>query len=178
MAEQVMTELTEHQKRNAADAAAKKADDAGTAKRAEAKAELDFLSKELAAIEARTLSGAPSLTPKEIILDLSDLQAKHPDKVVRWVNIKAPGVADRRRLDGYIRLPESEGGREIGGEVAVFVTSKRLHEHRVAELNKATEARLRAHRTEVENTAEAIAKELRDKYGISINAERILVNEE
>lgn len=144
----------------------------------EKKAHLDALSAALAHMEAQQLSGAPNLTPKEILLDLSDLQAKHPDRHFRWVNVKVPGVADRRRLDGYIRLPESDGGRELGGEIAVFVTTKRIHEKRVARNDKATKDRLRAHRAEVEVAAEAVVRELRDKYGLKVSLDRILVDEE
>lgn len=139
---------------------------------------VDKLKQALDKIEAQTLSGAASLTPKELMLDLSDLKKAHPDKHFRWVNIKAPGVADRRRLDGYIRLPESEGGRVIGDEVAVFVTSQRIHEHRLAELKKANQARLSAHQADVERAVEGIVREARDKYGIKLDPKRILVNEE
>lgn len=139
---------------------------------------VDKLKQALDKIEAQTLSGAASLTPKELMLDLSDLQKAHPDKHFRWVNIKAPGVADRRRLDGYLRLPESEGGRVIGDEVAVFVTSQRIHEHRLAQLKETNKARLSAHQADVERVAEYVVRELRDKYGIKVDLDRILVNEE
>lgn len=164
MAETPMKEMLEHEK-----AAPKTASDA--------KHELDALTKALNHMEAQQLSGAANLTPKELMLDLSDLKEKHPDKHFRWVNIKAPGVADRRRLNGYIRLPESEGGRELGGEVAVFVTTAKIHESHVAKLKQAHEDRLRAHRTDVENAAESIVRELRDKYGVKVDLNRILVNE-
>jgi hypothetical protein len=159
-------------------AAAGKAEGEGPKSSQEKKATLDALSAALQHIEAQTLSGAAVLTPKEILLDLSDLQAKHPDKHFRWVNIRAPGVADRRRLDGYLRLPESDGGKELGGELAVFVTTKRLHEHRVAQHQKTTEERLQAHRAEVERIADGVARELRDKYGIKVDPSRLFVNEE
>lgn len=175
MSESVMKEIQQHQgtSKPAHTEEVKK-----QASQAEAKSNLDALSQALAHIEAQTLSGAPSLTPKEVLLDLSDLKAKHPDKHFRWVNIKAPGNADRRRLDGYIRLPESDGGRELGSELAVFVTTKRIHDHKLAQLAKANEARLRAHRAEVENVAEGVARELRDRYGIKVDLDRIFVNED
>lgn len=144
----------------------------------EKKASLDALTAALNHIEAQTLSGAAVLTPKEVLLDLSDLQAKHPDKHFRWVNIRSPGNADRRRLDGYLRLPESDGGKEMGGELAVFVTTQRIHEVRVARQKQMTKDRLNAHKAEVERQVDAIAKELRDKYGLKIDPARILVNEE
>lgn len=161
----------------AAEQVAIKKEEATTQKRAEASETLKNLQKALEHLENQTLSGAPNLTPKDVLLDLSDLQAKHPEMSFRWVNIRAPGKADRRRLDGYIRLPESEGGKELGGEVAVFVTSKKIFEHRVQKIKDLNKARLQAHRAEVENAVEAIAKELRDKYGMKIDASRILVDE-
>src|SRR5215203_2047415 len=102
----------------------------------EKKQALDAMSAQLAHIEAQVLSGAPDLTPKDVLLDLSDLVAKNPHLHYRWVNIRAPGKADTRRTNGYLRLPADEGGREVGGELAIFVTTKRLHEHRVAQIKK------------------------------------------
>jgi hypothetical protein len=178
MPDKVMSEIQQHQ--GSSEGAAKEAaQDAAKAQTQEAKkAHLDLLSETLKHIEAQTLSGTPDLTPKDLLLDLSELKAKHPDRAFRWVNIKAPGIADRRRLDGYIRLPEVDGGRELGGEVAIFVTTKRIHEHREAEIKKLNKQRLQAHRAEVENAVEAVARELRDKYGLKVSADRILVDEE
>ena len=178
MPDNVMTEIQQLQG-TAPGEAKEKAQDAAAKLTPEAKkANLDLLAETLKHIEAQTLSGAAVLTPKEILLDLSDLQAKHPDRAFRWVNIKAPGTADRRRLQGYIRLPESEGGRELGGEIAVFVTTQRIHEHMVEGIKKQNKQRLLAHRAEVENVVEAVARELRDKYGLKVDASRILVDEE
>ena len=178
MPDQVMSEIQQHQG-TAAGAAKEAAQDAAAAATQTAKkANLDLLAETLKHIEAQTLSGAAVLTPKEILLDLSDLKAKHPDRHFRWVNIKAPGNADRRRLNGYIRLPENEGGRELGGEVAIFVTTQRRHEHHEADLKKHNKQRLQAHRAEVENAVEAVARELRDKYGLVVDTKRILVDEE
>ena len=177
---QVMTEIQKLQGTDPA-AAEKKGlekEALDSARRAEAKSTLDNLSAALEHLENQQFSGAPNLTPKDVLLDLSDLQAQHPDKFFRWVNIKAPGKADRRRLDGFIRLPESVGGRELGGEVAIFVTSRKIHEAREQRIKDLNKARLKAHRAEVENAVEAIAKELRDKYGLKINPDRILVDEE
>lgn len=178
MPDNVMTELQEHQG-SSAGAAKEAAQDAAAAATQEAKkANLDLLAQTLEHIEAQTLSGAAVLTPKEVLLDLSDLKAAHPDRHFRWVNIKAPGNADRRRLGGYIRLPESEGGRQLGGEIAVFVTTQRIFEHHEAKIKSDNKKRLQAHRAEVENAVEAVARELRDKYGLKVDADRILVDEE
>lgn len=174
-----MTEIQKHQQGPAKqEAEGLKAEAEKSAKAATAKESLDLLQETLRKVEAQTLSGAPDLTPKDVLLDLSDLQAKHPDMHFRWGNIKAPGKQQQRRLDGYIRLPESEGGRELGGEVAVFVTSKKIFEMRTERIKKLNKARLQAHRAEVEQAVESVAKELRDKYGLKIDTKRILVDEE
>jgi len=179
MPDNVMSEIQEHQGSTNPGLAKELAQDAAAAETQEAKkARLDLLSETLKHIEAQTLSGVAVLTPKDILLDLSDLQKAHPDRHFRWVNIKAPGNADRRRLNGYIRLPEADGGRQLGGEVAVFVTTQRIHQQHEAEIKKANKQRLNAHRAEVENAVEAVARELRDKYGLKIDSERILVDEE
>lgn len=182
---QVMTEIQDFQKQNTDTRPEAQAEQAGLAaelaekeRSAAAGESLSLLKQTLEHVENQMFSGAPNLTPKDVLLDLSDLAAKHPEMHFRWVNIRAPGKADRRRLDGYIRLPASEGGRELGGEIAVFVTSKKIHESRVQRIKDLNKARLKAHRAEVENAVEAIAKELRDKYGLKVDPGRILVDEE
>lgn len=178
MPDHVMTEIQNLQDPAKQEAEGLKKEAETSVKRAEAKTTLEALEAALAKIEAQTLSGAPNLTPKDVLLDLSDLQAKHPDMHFRWANIRAPGKADRRRLDGYIRLPESEGGRELGGEVAVFVTSKKIYDARFQRVRDMNKARLNAHRAEVEQAVESVARELRDKYGLKVDTKRILVDEE
>lgn len=170
----VMTELNAEMQRKTAEAVGESVPKSTSEK----KEALDAMTEALRKIEAQTLSGAAVLTPKEVLLDLSDLQAKHPDRHYRWVNIRAPGQADRRRNDGYLRLPESEGGKELGGEIAIFVTTKRVFESRVARIKEQNRLRLEAHRAEVEEVVESVVRELRDKYGMQLDSSRILVDEE
>lgn len=143
----------------------------------EAKSNLDSLTKALNHLEAQQLSGAPTLTPKDVMLDLSDLKKQHPDKHFRWVNIKSPGAADMRRVNGYIRVPESEGGRQLGDELAIFACSQGNKDRQLANHKRLNEARLLAHKADVEKIADDIARELRDKHGIKVNAERLLITE-
>lgn len=167
---EVMTEILSLESKDSASQAQK-------ASPSEAKRQLEGISAALAHIEAQQLSGAASLTPKDVMLDLSDLKAKHPDKHFRWVNIKSPGAADLRRVNGYIRVPESEGGRQLGDELAIFVCTQANHDRVTAQHKRLNEARLSAHKADVEQLAEGIAKELRDKHGIKVDAERLLITE-
>lgn len=167
-----MTEISELQKPSGAPAEA-----ASPPNAMDKKVALDKMTEALQHIEAKLLSGAPDLTPKEVLLDLSELQAKNPHLHYRWVNIRAPGKADARRGNGWLRLPETEGGREIGGELAIFVTTTRLHEHRVEQIKKLAKERLKAHVEEMQSAAEAIAKQIRSEFGIEVDTKRLFINE-
>lgn len=140
-------------------------------------ADLKAQQKALDEVEARTVSGAPTLTPKQQMLDASEVEKRHPDKVIRWVNIRDPQKAESRRVEGYVRLSEAEGGRSLGNDLALMAIPRRLHEQKVAAIQKLNDDRLNAHRREMESVAESVAKQMRDRYGVSIDASRILVDE-
>lgn len=138
---------------------------------------LDDLKKKLEQVEATTVPGAPTLTPKQQMLDASDVEKRHPDKVIRWVNIRDPQKAASRQVEGYVRLSEAEGGRHLGNDLALMAIPRRQHEAKVAAIAKLNDDRLNAHRREMESVAESVAKQMRDRYGVSIDASRILVDE-
>ncbi len=121
-------------------------------------------------------SGAISNQPKQQMLDASDVQKKHPDKRIRWVNTGNPEKAQSRQAQGYERIPAAEGGRQVGN-LALFGLKKSEYERRVKAQEKMNKDRLSAHKVEAERQAESIARELRDKHGISVDAERILIRE-
>jgi hypothetical protein len=79
-------------------------------------------------------------------------------------------------MEGYERVPLAEGGRQVGN-LAPFALPKEKYQERVAEITRKNKERLESHKTEVERIAEGVARELRDKHGISVNAGRILINE-
>jgi len=135
--------------------------------------------KELQQLERTTGgSGAIPLAPKQQMLDASAVEAKHPDLKLRWVNIKDPQRAAVQMMKGYRRLTAEEGGRAMGDELALFGISREKFDQMVAHNRRTHAARLTAHRTEMENIAEAVARQLRDQHGIKVSAERLLVNEE
>ena len=135
--------------------------------------------KELQQMERTTGgSGAIPLAPKQQMLDARDVQAKHPDLKLRWVNIKDPQRAAVQMMKGYRRLTAEEGGRALGDELALFGVSRAEYDRRIEHNQKVHAERLTSHRREMENMAEAVARELRDRHGIRVSSERILVNEE
>lgn len=137
-----------------------------------AKEQLDALNR----VEAKTIPGAPVRTPKETMLDARDLEVKEPDKHFRWVNITDPNKVQTRLLEGYERVPESEGGRSLS-DVALFKQPREKFDERKAREAKLTREREHAHVHEVEQAVEGVARFLRDRYGIRVDPNRMIVKE-
>lgn len=128
-------------------------------------------------VEATTVPGARVLTPKEQMLDATDVAAKHPDLHLRWVNIRDKNKAETRTREGYRRLSSDEGGRHLGDEMALFGLPREVADRKRAELERLNEERLVAHEREYEATVEGVARALRDRYGVKFNVDRILIKE-
>lgn len=140
--------------------------------------ELKAQRKALAETEAKTGNpGAIPLTPKEILLDAREAIDKNPDKRVRWVNIKDPAKARARVANGYVRIPEAEGGKHLGDELALFAVPKKKYEETIAMQQQLNKDRLSQHNREMERMADEVAKVLRDKHGIRMSGEKLLVRE-
>jgi hypothetical protein len=134
----------------------------------------ELLAKKKAELE-RHVPGATVLTPKEQMLDARDVEKRHPDKAIRWVNIRDPQKAATRQLEGYVRLSEEEGGRTIGDELALMGAPREHIEAQREAIRRVTFERLNAHNNEMEQIAEGVAKVMRDRYGMSVDPKRILV---
>lgn len=119
-------------------------------------------------------SGAVPRSPKQGLLDASDVEAAHPDKRVRWLNLKNPEKVVVRQAEGYTRLPAEEGGRSLGDEMALFAAPREVHEERVAAQTEENRRRESAHRNEFQRTVEAVARELRDRHGVNVSAEQLM----
>jgi hypothetical protein len=127
--------------------------------------------------EEKEVPGLRIRTPRQRILDASEVQAKHPDKHIRWVNIKDPEKAEARKEDGYKRLTSEEGGRQIGDQAALFAIPKEQAEEMRLAHQEENEMRLNAHKAEMRRAAEQGAKQLRDQAGLDVSAERLLIDE-
>lgn len=136
------------------------------------------LQKRLAAQEAQTVPGAPVRTPKEMMLDATSTQkAVGPEVHVRWLNLRNPDKVAMRKAEGYVRVPESEGGKQIGDEMATFAISRRAHDARVAAQEAETQRRLKSHKTDMEVLAENTARILKDKHGLDVDPRRLFRDE-
>lgn len=121
-------------------------------------------------------SGAIPRTPKQMMLDARELEQKDPEHHYRFVSSRDPQKVQGRLMEGYIKVPDAEGGRDLGGLILMKIPRGR-YEARLANDARITRERLNAHTKEMRTAAESVAKELRDKHGISVPMERIFVSE-
>jgi len=137
---------------------------------------LDELQESLSREEKKTgRSGAVPLTPKQDLLDARDLEAENPDKHFRFINEgNRDNVRMRQTREGYERVPESEGGRQVGN-LALYRQNAEIHRERKEREAQMNNERLSQHNREVEEAAETIARHLRDKHGVDIEARDIIV---
>ena len=140
-------------------------------------AELKAMQEKLDRIEATTgNSGAIPRTPKQMLLDIREIQEKDPDYHYRFVQIGSPEKAQGRIIEGYRMVPEDEGGRVIGN-LALMKIPRAKRDERVARQDAISARRLDEHNDEMLRAAESVAKELRDKHGIRMSPEELLVKE-
>jgi len=138
-------------------------------------AELKEMRAKLDAMERKEgRSGAVPLSPKQALLDARDVESQHPEHRLRWVNTLDKNKVAARQAEGYERVPLAEGGKEVGNLV-LFKQKRELYEDRVERQERLNEERLSAHNKEMEETADAVAKILRDKYGANVNAKEFLI---
>lgn len=139
--------------------------------------ELKAMQEGLARTEAQSVPGALDRTPKEAMLDASDVEAKHPDSKIRWVNIKDPQKAASRQQEGYRRLTSEEGGKQIGDDLVLMGVPRERYNARVNAIQKLNDERMVAHNRTMQEAAEGVARALRDQHGISISANQLLTTE-
>jgi hypothetical protein len=138
--------------------------------------------EELKHESSKEFGGAESNAPAKSYLDATPLEKANPDKYYRYANIRNPQKATRRfTRDGFKRVSEDEA-REAGvtakaGNLVLAECPREVHEERKRRQKETADARLEAHNVMVTKAAEAIAKELRDKHGLKVPVERLLVKE-
>jgi hypothetical protein len=149
-----------------------------TRSKAEVMAEIKARMDELNRLEATTgPSGAIPRSTKAILLDKTEAEAKNPDKRIRWVNLANQEKALLRTVvQGYVRLPEQQGGRQVGNLV-LCALPRDVYEERVEQQKKIQAERLSAKVTDMEEAFEGIARLFQDRYGMKLDVKRLLINE-
>lgn len=139
---------------------------------------VDRIAKNLQRQEETSTAGANVLTPKQQLLDAREVEKQNPDRRVRWVSLKNPDKMLSRKMEGFEILPEDKGGRRLGDNLVLMSQPRERYEQRVKAQEKLAKQRLNQHRDEMRNLAEGLAKQLRDRHGIDIDVDRLLVNED
>lgn len=145
---------------------------------AKLEAEQGITKEQLENIERKEVPGLAIRTPRARVLDAREVQAKHPDLHIRWVNIKDAEKAEARREEGYRRLSSEEGGRQTGDQSALFGIPKAKADQKIRDNKAENIARLDAHKGAMMRAAEEGAKMLRDQAGLNVSAERLLINDQ
>ena len=126
-------------------------------------------------------SGAVPRQPKQRMYNIDKLKEANPDKHYRFVNVGDEEKAQARIDDGYKAVSEDEaekhGARTEIGNTRLMELPREKADARRRELAELTNSRLKAHERDVREVIEGVAKELRDKHGLRIPVERLLVDE-
>lgn len=126
-------------------------------------------------------SGAVPRSPKQRMYRIDKLKEANPDKHYRYVNIADDEKAQARLDDGYKPVSEAEaekhGVRAEIGSTRLMELPRNVADARRREIDETTKHRLKAHERDVREAIEGVAKELRDKHGLNIPVERLLVDE-
>ena len=148
------------------------------------RAKIKELSERLRRKEATEVDGAPGLEPKSRLLAGARIMSdQDPDHYYRYVNITDPTKVENRRDRGYVPVTEEEAKKTgtkqfLGKELSLFKIPREEYEKRERSKKELHQARLRAHKADVKRVAESVVRELRDTYGLDIDVERVLVDDE
>lgn len=129
--------------------------------------------EELERHERQRVSGAPILAPRTRLLDASYAQEKNPDYHYRWVNITDGSKVSARKADGWTRVPEGEGGAQLGDEMALFRIPKDHHRMLREGFRARQEQSFGAPKQQFEASLDEVAKLLRDRLGIKLTDRQI-----
>jgi hypothetical protein len=159
-----------------------KAEDAAKMQRETAR---QTMKEQLAALkrqEAKEVPGAPTLELKGDLLDARALEKQNPDKYYRYLNTANKDRMPRRvHQEGFKPVDEKEasaaGVNSRVGNLVLSEQPREIHDRRVEAQNRENERRLRAHEKHMQQVAEQVSKTLRDKHGIDVPVDRLLVNE-
>jgi hypothetical protein len=149
--------------------------------KSDVKAALKNLADKMNRQEGQKHSGARSRLPKGRMLDARAIEEKDPEHYYRYENTDDPGKMQVQIDSGFESVPEKEcedaGVRPQVGELRLIRQPMEDHQEDVRRAKELNKRRLTAHKTEVYQAAEAVQKELRDRYGMDVPLNRLLVDE-
>lgn len=129
-------------------------------------------------LEGKFEGGAASLSPKEQLLNSEEAKKQNPDSNVRWLSLRNKEKLDVRMEEGYEKIPESEGGRQLGDSMALFRIPRQLSDARIKRQEAATRARAGSVREVYSELGARMAHKLKKEHGLSDKQiQRLIINE-
>lgn len=129
-------------------------------------------------LEGKFEGGAASLSPKEQLLNADEAKKQNPDSHVRWLSLRNTEKLDARMEEGYAKIPESEGGRQLGDSMALFRIPRQLSDARIKRQEEATRARAGAVKEVFTEIGQRLAHEMKRQLGLSDSqVKRLIINE-
>lgn len=129
-------------------------------------------------MEGKIEGGALSLTPKERLLDAEEAKKLNPDSHVRWLSLRNTEKLDSRKEEGYVKLAEEDGGRQLGDSMALFAIPRQLRDARVKRQEESTRARMGSVKELYGEVGARLAHELKRSHGLSDSeVRRLIINE-
>lgn len=153
----------------------KKASDVKTKKNKIDRQAIRLQIEELKLLESKRFSGGNLMTPKGMLLVSTEAQLLNPGHRLRFVNVNAPGRGDALKGMGYERVPESEGGKQVG-ELALFRIPREVWAQREATKARRSQEMMESHKGEMREVVDKVIRELHDR-GVQIDRKRLLVDE-
>lgn len=141
-----------------------------------AKSDTAKLLEALKIAEAKLHAGAPDRSPREQLLAYGAVvQELMPEYRVRWTSVFDPSMAEKRRQQGYERIPIEEGGKALGSELVLSRIPRKQYEAQVAKDQDLHRRRMEDGGKQILiNELDKACRELRDKHNIRIKIEDIL----
>jgi hypothetical protein len=130
-------------------------------------------------LEDVKVPGAETLVSKALLLDPHEARVHPANKgfKLRWVNQTRPEKVASRKLEGYVVVPPSEGGKTLGSEYILMRIPVERAEAKKQLLKERGKLWLAAHKNDMERTAAEVAQILQKKFGFGAKEANILVDE-
>lgn len=129
-------------------------------------------------LEAKGVHGARVLLPKERMFDMTEWNAANPHLKGRFVPVDNKEKMEQRKAEGYVAVPDSEGGRRLGDSYVFMAIPRAAAETRVRRQEKQSRDQLAAFKDSFRETGERARHELKTRFGLSESqARRIIIDE-
>ena len=97
---------------------------------------------------------------------------------LRWLSLRNKEKLDSRIEEGYAKVPEAEGGRQLGDSMALFRIPTELRDARKRREVAQTNSRLHSVKERFAEFGERVVHKLKRDHGLSdAEVRRLIINE-